>query len=571
MKTNASISALTLTASALLALPSAVHAAPKAKTPPATPITVTAAECTSERLGAAISPDDIGEPVSAVTLTEWAWVAATGTTPAHCRVTGNMSPIDPAAPLINFRVLLPASWSYRYVQLGGGGMNGSIPGLTGGENGVTYLSRGWTTAGSDSGHQFVQGNTWALNEESMKNLAFMQMKKTRDAAQVLISRMYGSKPYYSYWVGTSQGGREGLTVAKRYPADYDGITVNVPIVNFSSLMLGPELMRIHEKPFANWVTQAKRTAISTEVIRQCDGLDGLKDGIINNYQACRELFDVNQGALGRQPWAAKRCPGNIDPNPADTTANACLTDGQISTLQFTHTRYYFATALAFNNRSFGMWLPGTDPGGSGLIEPRRYRGQEGAAADAPIHSHLGIAGVTGFLFKDLSANPLDYVEGGALNDRRIEISEYLDATHPDLNAFYKHGGKLIATIGTNDTLASPGSQLDYYQSVLNRMGRETVDAFARFYVVPMGNHGLGGNNFPVNGDGVAIPVSGIPNTFNRVQMLIDWTEKGVAPGKTALVTSATRSLPLCSYPTYPRYLGGGLPTTLSTSYECSAQ
>ena len=195
--------------------------------------------------------------------------------------------------------------------------------------------------------------------------------------------------------------------------------MNVPIVNFSSLMLGPEWLRIQEKPLANWVTQAKRTAIATEVIRQCDGLDGLLDGIVNNYQACRAIFDVKQGPLGRQPWAAKRCPGNIDPNPADTTAAACFTDGQISTLQFTHTRYFFATPLAFNNPSFGMWLPGTDPGGSGLIEPRRYRGQEGATAASPVHTHLGIAGVTGFLFQDLAANPLDYVEGGMLNDRRV--------------------------------------------------------------------------------------------------------------------------------------------------------
>jgi len=216
-----------------------------------------------------------------------------------------------------------------------------------------------------------------------------------------------------------------------------------------------------------------------------------------------------------------------------------------------------------------MWLPGTDPGGSGLIEPRRYRGQEGAAVDAPVHSHLGIAGVIGFLFQDLSANPLDYVEGGVLNDRRVEISEYLDATHPDLTAFRKQGGKLIVRIGTNDTLASPGSQLDYYQSLLDRMGREAIDEFARLYVTPMANHGLGGNNFGVNGDGVPIPTSAIPSSFNRVQALVDWVENGVAPGKTALVTSATRSLPLCSYPAYPRYLGGGLPTNLSTSYVCS--
>ena len=103
------------------------------------------------------------------------------------------------------------------------------------------------------------------------------------------------------------------------------------------------------------------------------------------------------------------------------------------------------------------------------------------------------------------------------------------------------------------------------------MGRKAVDGFARLYVTPMTNHGLGGNNFAVNGDGVAIPATAIPNSFDRVQAIVNWVENGVAPPKTALVTSASsmKSLPLCSYPEYPRYLGGGLPTNVSTSYTCA--
>ena len=132
--------------------------------------------------------------------------------------------------------------------------------------------------------------------------------------------------------------------------------------------------------------------------------------------------------------------------------------------------YEFATPLANGVKSFGMWLPNTDPSGSGLILPARYRGQEGAAADAPMHSHLGVLGVTGFLMKDLNANPLDYVEGGPLNQRRVELSAILDSTNPDLSAFHNRGGKLIVAIGTNDTLASPGAQVDYYQSVIDKMG-----------------------------------------------------------------------------------------------------
>ena len=163
------------------------------------------------------------------------------------------------------------------------------------------------------------GDDWALNDEAIANLGYMQMKKTHDAAFVVIERLYGARPQFNYYIGSSQGGREALTVAQRYPADYDGIAANVPIVGFSTLMLAPELIRIQEKPLANWVTAAKVNAIRGEFMRQCDTLDGLADGIINNYMACRAIFDVTQGKRGRHPWAAKRCPGNVDPNPADTT------------------------------------------------------------------------------------------------------------------------------------------------------------------------------------------------------------------------------------------------------------
>src|SRR5689334_23579692 len=143
-----------------------------------------------------------------------------------------------------------------------------------------------------------------------------------------------------------------------------------------------------------------------------------------------------------------------------------------------------------------------------------------------MHSHLGALGVTGFLMKDLSANPLDYVGGGKFAVRRAELSQWLDGTNPDLSAFQKRGSKMLVAIGTNDTLASPASQLDYYQSVLDKMGRSKVDGFARFYVMPQTGHGLSGTNYGVDGDGKSIPTRPVPNTFDRVALLMDWVEKG---------------------------------------------
>jgi feruloyl esterase len=566
------------------------------------PKTITEADCTAAKLGSEIPVKAIGEPVSAVTLNAPQWRAATANAPGYCSIEGSMAPIDKSATArpIRFGVALPATWLRRGAQLGGGGMNGSIPMLAGGlgRGRPTLLSQGFATYGSDSGHQMsgfgmpgrgmvmpgrgmgVPGapgfaapnpaaDQWALNDEAIANLGYMQLKKTHDAAMVLIERAYGERPRYNYFFGSSQGGREALTVAQRYPSDYDGIAAEVPILSFSTLMLAPELIRIQEKPLANWVTPAKVNAIRGEFMRQCDKLDGIADGVINNYMACRAIFDLKQGDPNRNPWIARRCPNYVDPNPQDTSAEACLTDGQIATLEMVYSPYVFASPLANGVRSFGMWVPNTDPSGSGLIVNMRYRGQEGAADNAPMHGHLGVLGVTGFLMRNLTANPLDYVEGGPLNKRRVELSAIIDSTNPDLSAFQKRGGKLIVVIGTNDTLVSPGAQLAYYESVLDTMGRAAVDSFARFFVLPQTGHGLSGTTYNTDGDGKPVAVQPIPNTYDRLGLITDWVENGKAPGKSVTVTAGERSMPMCSYPEYPKYSGG--PAGSASSYACAAE
>jgi hypothetical protein len=331
-------------------------------------------------------------------------------------------------------------------------------------------------------------------------------------------------------------------------------------------MLGPELIRIHEKPLANWVAPAKAAAIRAEFMRQCDSLDGLVDGVINNYMACRAIFDVTSGAPNRHPWSAKRCANNVDPNAADATAAACFTDRQMSTLEMIYAPYRFPAPLAHGVRRFGMWLPTIDPAGSGLLVPVRFQGQEGAPADAPKHSHLGILGVTGWLQQDLSANPLDFTES-AYASRRLQLSQWADATDPDLTAFYRRGGKLISAMSAQDTLASPGSQLDYYQSVLDTMGRPTVDAFARLYVLPQGNHGMTATTAPIDGEGKEIPAVRLPTTWNRFALLAEWVEKNTPPAKTITMTGGEQTLPLCSYPAYPKYNSG--PPLQASSYTCA--
>jgi len=552
--------------------------------------TIVITQADMEKAGTSIPVTSIGEPVSSVILYPTRWADATGATPAHGIVEGSMMPVDPNGWPINFRVVLPASWTLRGMQQGGGGNNGVL--LVGGINANTTLSKGFAIYGSDGGHQAsgigqwggtpikhlatgpTAGDEWALNDEAMRNLAYMQMKKTHDAAMVIMERIYGRRPTYNYYVGNSQGGREGLTVAQRYPADYDGIISNVPIVNFSTLMLAPELIRIQEKPNSNWITPAKIKTITTEFLRQSDSLDGISDGIINNYMVARAIFNVKDDIGPKDPWAALRAPNNVDLNPGDTSANAKLTDGQIKTLELVYSPYVFKTPLANGVKSFGMWLPNVVPGDFGLITGMRYKGQEGAADDAPHHTHLGVVGVTGFLMQDIKANPLDYVEGGPLNKRREEISVWLDATNPDLSAFYNKGGKIIITIGTADNLASDGAQLDYYQSLVDKMGQQKIDEFARLFVVPQGGHGLSGKSYPMNGEGKPVALKNIarPNPDDNIELLISWVEKKQAPAKTLVVDEMgrigkdtdVRGYLLCSYPNYPRYVNG--PADMASSY-----
>jgi hypothetical protein len=588
---------------------------------------ITKSDCTPEKLGASIPANLIGEPVSAVTLDKPVWTDASGNSEAFCAVTGSMTPIDtsPTARPIKFAVKLPASWNYRAVHQGGAGLNGSVPEFSRGGVGMGSSTTGFALYGSDSGHSSTDSE-WALNDEAIKNLGYMQLKKTHDAAMVLMERIYGQKPRYNYFVGQSQGGREGLTVAQRYPNDYDGISSSVPAIATSTLVMVPVLVRNQEKPLVNWVPETKSKAVAFQFIKKCDALDGLTDGIINNYVACREIFNVNDnGKSGNiNPWKDKQCANDVDPNPEDDSINACFTNKQMETLKFDFSNYRFATPLANKVASYGMMTPsiifgfaapnpsgtpsggpgsGSPPGGmpsrgmqsgapggnapsggappgmpggginmsgSNLFVSNRYKGQEGASAGAGTLGTSVMLGVTGFIMQDLSANPLDYVEGGKYNSRKAQISEWTDSTNPDLSSFYKHGGKLLVTIGTNDTAVYPGMQLDYYQSLVDKMGQTTLDKFARLYVIPQVGHSLTGTSFMVDGNGKETGSFEIPSNFDQFNLLQNWVEKDTAPGKSVVGTGrndSSKSMPICSYPAYPKYVSGD--KDKASSYACA--
>jgi len=570
-------------------------------------ITIGEQQCTGGALRAPIDPKQIGEPVSAVQIDKVDWHAATERSPAMCVVEGQIMPVDRSATAfpIKFAVGLPASWNRRSIHQGGGGMNGSVPrfapaasraggpgggGFPGGAPGGGFpggapggapaaggfpagppgggapgtgappsdIARGFAVYGSDSGHG--QDPKWALNEEAARNFGYAQLKKTHDVAQVLIQRLYGSAPRYRYFIGTSQGGREAITVAQRYPADYDGVAANVPVMQLNGLMAAPPAIRRQEILLERRVPTAKGRAVAAEFMRQCDGLDGLHDGLINDYMQCRAIFNVNDGKGPKNPWATRRCPDNRDPDPADKSEKACLTDGQIKTLEFIFSSQPYLSTHANGVKAFGMWPPSTEVagpgmGGNALFVDQRFRGQEGAAADARMFNAMGVLGVTGFVLQDLDANPIDF-DMARFEKRNREVSTWMDSTSPDLSAFRKRGGKMIVAIGTNDTLASPGAQLDYYAALTKKMGGK-LDGFARLYVLPQRGHGLTGNYYTLTGEGKTVAGAPLPSQFDRLAMLQKWVEEGQAPDRTQTVTGqgGTTGL-MCSYPQHPHYKGG---------------
>ena len=172
--------------------------------------------------------------------------------PAFCKLLGHIDSVDPKAPPIKFEVNLPVEWNGRALQYGGGGFNGVLISGLGLPPAYPFdkaspLALGFVTAGTDSGHEQKPGEPpqlFALNDEAFENFSHKAYKKVRDAARALTVRAYGKPPAKTYFMGSSEGGREALTMAQRYPDDFDGIFARVPVINWVGLQHA-EIGRAH--------------------------------------------------------------------------------------------------------------------------------------------------------------------------------------------------------------------------------------------------------------------------------------------------------------------------------------
>lgn len=522
--------------------------------------------------GMTIPASVIGLPTTGGAVTSAAVVAATASVAEYCRVDASISPVDPSAPKILFRVALPTNWNHKALMYGGGGFDGSIPNVAGNVPsgaGTLPVTRGYAVFASDSGHQ---GNalgsldgSFGLNDEALANWGGNALKKTHDAAVYVIDARYGAAPAKSYFAGGSTGGREALEVIQLWPDDWDGAIAWYPAWNQASAMLGGQVGTIALSQPGAFPNLNKRLALFQAAMQACDALDGLADGLISNQAACNAIFDPATAMLNAAPL---RCSGGAD------TGDTCLSDVQISALRAMNEPAHFAFPLARGNQGYpgynvwgadlGMTLPPPVSAAQAALEPTiLFLNLNTAQPVNPIPASASyiarqLDGVMkNMITRDPTFNLLSFDprEKSPWQLRWRELSRMIDDS-PDISAFVHHGGKLLLAHGLQDVLVSARATEGYYARLVQIFGGQSkVDAFARFYEVPGMGHALSTQFNP---------------SWDSLTALEQWTDSGVAPANqvaTDTVGVPGRMRPLCDYPKWARYNGTG-DVNAAASFSC---
>jgi len=452
--------------------------------------------------------------------------------PAFCRVAGTLKPS--ADSDIGFEVWLPtANWNGKFQGIGNGGYAGAISfgGL------ADALRHGYASASTDTGHRDSgESARWALNHtEKIIDFGYRAIHETAVAAKSVIRSFYGDAPKHSYFNSCSNGGRQALMEAQRFPADYDGIIAGAP-ANYWTHLLSSAASGNHAllADPASYIPAAKLPAIEAAALAQCDGADGVKDGVIDNPPSCR--FDP----------AVLLCK-------AEET-NACLTAPQLTALKVIYG--------GLKNGKGKPIFPGLSPGGE--AEPGGWAGW--ITGDAPQKSSMYNYG-TQFFINMVYGNP-DWQFRSFDPDRDVKaaddrMAKHLNATDPDLSAFEKRGGKLIPFHGWADAAIPAINAINYYESVQAKMGAGKTNEFVRLYMVPGMEHCGGGPGPNVFGQ------FGTPNAdrFHNIDAALEaWVEQGTAPAEIIATkyntnndarSGVARTRPLCTWPQLAKYKGTG--------------
>jgi hypothetical protein len=464
------------------------------------------------------------------TITSSATVAAEAV-PAHCEVKGVIRPTKDSE--VRFEVWLPATgWNGKYLQVGNGGWAGNIPS----RNMADPLNRGYAVAGTDDGHQGGGDAAWAIGHpEKLIDFGYRAVHETSVQAKAVVRAFYGRDPTLSYFVGCSDGGREALMEAQRYPDEFNGIIAGAPANNWSHLFSGfvwNEQAALSSAEAG--IPPAKLPAIQNAALAACDGLDGLKDGLLEDPRVCR--FD----------------PSVLLCKAGDNSE--CLTASQIATLK----KIY---AGPKNPRTGEQIFPGYPPGAEAA--PGTWAAWITPANPAnAIQFNFGNTYYGQAVFEDpkWDFRKLDFDSDVRFGDTKA--GSVLNSNNPDLRSFRAEGGKLLQYHGWGDAAISALSSIEYYDSVRTFLSRfpdernttaRPITDFYRLFMAPGMGHCGGGAG---------------ANTFDTLTPLEAWVEKGIAPEQ-IIATGSNMSRPLCVYPNVARYKGSGNPNDAS-SFQCVA-
>jgi Tannase and feruloyl esterase len=571
--TSVSLRSTLLAALAVAGLAGLAGCAHRIPPPPAT-----ATGCI-ELKGLAIPAAAIGLPTSGASVTDAAIVPAGGTGAAtlgeYCRVQGEIAPVDAKAPKIRFQVNLPTAWNGKAMMFGGGGYNGIIAtgvgNLPAGPADKPFpLGRGYATFGSDSGHQAgpatSRDGSFLANDEALRNFAGDALKKTRDAAVIVIQQRYAKTPERSYFAGGSTGGREALLAVGHWPRDFDGAIVLYPAWNAAALNLQLGVMtREMAKPGA-YMNRDKRKALLDASLEACDALDGVRDGIIANVRACEASFDATKAMLRGNPL---RCAGGAD------TGSDCLSDAQVAGLLALERPLVLDYRLASGENGYpGFTVWGTDFGiaKDHPLQPLVLTLALGTQAPAnpmpplklpdspPYGSTFYEQWVKYAVTRDANHDPLtfDPRAPGPWQTRVVELTALQEATRTDYAAFKARGGKILMAHGMHDALVSPRATRQLMERLRRTMGEDELAGMLRYYEIPSYGHAAS-------------------TTFNAawdsLTTLENWVERGIAPPPQVVADTAGvpgRTRPLCEWPAWPRYRGSG-EVNAAASFECVRQ
>jgi feruloyl esterase len=440
--------------------------------------------------------------------------------PEFCRIAATLAPSNDSEIKIEVWMPSASSWNGKFEAVGNGGWAGQL--------GIQPLAvgvrRGYAIAATDTGHTGNGGDaSFAFNHpEKLTDFAWRAVHEMTVQAKALIRGYYGSPSKTSYWVGCSTGGRQGLKEAQRFPEDFDGIVAGAPANDMTHLLTQSVwVAQAVLKDPASYVPREKYTALHQAVMAACDGLDGVKDGVLEEPTRCR--FDPK----------TIQCAGE--------DSSSCLTAAQVEAVR-------------------KIYGPARNPRTGADLFPGQALGSEigwagGLAAPAP----LSIANTywKSIVLKnpDWDFKTLDFDKDVALADS-LDHGE-MNAIDPDLKAFIGRGGKLLLYHGWNDQLIAPGNSINYYTGVVNALGGEdkTRDS-VRLFMMPGVNHCAGGDG---------------PSNFDQLGVMEQWMEQKTTPEKIVAshVTAGAvdRTRPLCPYPQVAVYSGTG-DTNKAENFSC---